>query len=335
MNRSIILVTLIALVVAVLVATVVSKTLGGKSGDTEGADLSTTQILVAADRLKMGHEISEKDVKWMAWPDNAMFDGVIKRKSKDDKDEKNEDGDDSKDDKNSAKLEPGMDKVVGKLAMRVVMKNEPITKDMVVDGNKSNFMAATLGEGMRAVAIKIKADSQAGGFIKAGDRVDVIMSYQLKQRGGAEMSAIVSRLVSETILSNIRVLAIDQRAENSANNKDGDDDKKKKGGGNGAKVGKTATLELSKKQAEKLAIAKRMGNLTLVLRRFGEEDSPSVDQQIEFTTDVETADVLRVQSMLVGGGDPSSTVRVYNGNQVNEVRVRGQVSIPNEQSTDN
>ena len=110
-------------------------------------------------------------------------------------------------------------------------------------------MAAILPTGMRAVSTEISPETGAGGFILPNDRVDVILSRREKNPDRAGAAEIAN---SEIILSNIRVLAIDQAP-------------KEKDGQN-AVVGKTVTLELKPEQAEMLARARQTGTLSLALR---------------------------------------------------------------------
>jgi pilus assembly protein CpaB len=102
---------------------------------------------------------------------------------------------------------------------------------------------------MRAISTEISPETGAGGFILPNDHVDVILSRRDKD---AEKQAGVDVHTSETILSNIRVLAIDQMVEEK--------------NGQRVVVGKTATLELSQRQAEMLAAARQSGSLSLALR---------------------------------------------------------------------
>ncbi len=99
-------------------------------------------------------------------------------------------------------------------------------------------MAAVLPAGMRAISTEISPETGAGGFILPNDHVDVILSRRDKE---AEKAAGVEVHTSETILTNVRVLAIDQTVEEK--------------NGQRVVVGKTATLELSPRQAETLARA--------------------------------------------------------------------------------
>jgi pilus assembly protein CpaB len=110
-------------------------------------------------------------------------------------------------------------------------------------------MAAILPAGMRAISTEIDPKSAAGGFILPNDRVDVILTRRNRTSGGDQR-------VSDTLLHNVRVLAIGQvieikKNENVAN-------------------GKTATLELTPEQAESLALASSMGEISLVLRSLSD-----------------------------------------------------------------
>jgi pilus assembly protein CpaB len=118
----------------------------------------------------------------------------------------------------------------------------------------SGFMAAILPKGMRAVAVDITAVSSAGGFILPDDRVDVVLTRRERSGpSGAENTA------SDTILRNVRVLAVDQSVDEKADTK--------------VILGKTATLELSEAQAETLEQAKQLGTVSLTLRSIRDSDS--------------------------------------------------------------
>jgi pilus assembly protein CpaB len=120
-------------------------------------------------------------------------------------------------------------------------------------------MAAILPTGMRAISTEISPETGAGGFILPNDRVDVILSKREKNPDRASSGDVVN---SEIILSNIRVLAIDQTVEEK----------------NGQKVvvGKTATLELKPDQSEGLARARQSGTLSLALRSLADANAPDV-----------------------------------------------------------
>jgi pilus assembly protein CpaB len=148
---------------------------------------------------------------------------------------------------------------------------EPIREQKLVKANGSGFMAAILPTGMRGISTEISPETGAGGFILPNDHVDVLLSKREKNPDskGADL------ISSEIILTNIRVLAIDQAP-------------KEKEGSNSL-VGKTATLELKPEQAETLARARQSGTVQLALRSITdvnavasapEEQSPKRDQSV-------------------------------------------------------
>jgi pilus assembly protein CpaB len=130
-----------------------------------------------------------------------------------------------------------------------MMAGQPIAQNAVVQGTGSGLMAAMLTPGMRALSIVISAESGAGGFILPNDRIDVILTR--KPDGNNARSS------SKTILTNVRVLAVDQTI---SQNKD-----------TPAVVGKTATLEVTQAQAELLGGAQGNGQLSLALRPLSED----------------------------------------------------------------
>ena len=123
---------------------------------------------------------------------------------------------------------------------------EPITTSRVVHPGEQGFLAAVLDPGKRAVAIPVDGTSGVAGFVFPGDYVDVILT--IKRTVTAEgTEGGETRQFSETLLTDVRVLAIDQTLDNESG---------------GAKVGKNATLEVSPKQAERVALALDMGTLS-------------------------------------------------------------------------
>ena len=123
-------------------------------------------------------------------------------------------------------------------------------------------MAAILPTGLRAVSTEISPETGAGGFILPNDRVDVILSKREKNPDKSGPGDIIN---SEVVLSNVRVLAIDQ----APREKDGQNNV----------VGKTALLEVKPEQAETLARAKQSGTLSLALRSLADANRPDVPEE--------------------------------------------------------
>jgi pilus assembly protein CpaB len=137
----------------------------------------------------------------------------------------------------------------GAVARASFIAGEPIKEQKLIKISEGGVMAAILPSGMRAISTPIREETSAGGFILPNDRVDVILSH--KMRVGSKEEP-----VSEAVLRNVRVLAIGQEIDN----KDGEK----------VATGKTATLELSPRQAEVLALAQSMGEISLSLRSLAD-----------------------------------------------------------------
>ena len=194
------------------------------------AQLQTVDVLVAKNDIGLGQSVKPEDMQWQTWP-AATASSVFVRRSE----------------RPNATTE-----IVGSIARAPFIAGEPIREQKLVKADGSGFMAAILPSGMRAVSTEISPETGAGGFILPNDRVDVILSKHDKNpdRSGADT------VNSEIILTNIRVLAIDQAP-------------KEKDGQN-AVVGKTVTLELKPEQTETLARARQSGTLSLALRSIAD-----------------------------------------------------------------
>jgi pilus assembly protein CpaB len=131
-----------------------------------------------------------------------------------------------------------------------LFEGEPVSDRKIIAPDSAGFMAAILPKGMRAISVRISAESGAGGFILPNDRVDVILITK-------QTEAAAAPHVSEAVLTNVRVLAIDQTFQTNEK-------------GEQVVVGKTATLELDPKQAEILAMVESSGQLTLALRSLAD-----------------------------------------------------------------
>jgi pilus assembly protein CpaB len=196
----------------------------------EAAPLDRDEVLVAAHDIPMGMRIGDASVDWQAWPKGSISDQMIVKSSSPDV----------------------LGNINGFMSRVAFVRGEPMRLDKLVKGGEGGFMSAVLPAGMRAVAIRIDSDggSAAGGFILPNDRVDVVRVYRDDVATIARGSAVMS---SQTILANVRVLAVGQNVEEE----------------NGKKVvtGRNATLELDPSQAELVVLENTNGSdLHLVLR---------------------------------------------------------------------
>lgn len=202
--------------------------------------IASVDVLVAKSDIEMGKSISADDVTWQAWPTNANTGNFIR-----------------KSDHPNAVTE-----LAGSVARAPFIAGEPIREAKLVKVKGSGFMAAILPSGMRAVSIGVSPESAAAGFILPNDHVDVVLTRRDRE---AEKAAGIEVHVSETILADIRVLAIDQQLEEK----------------NGQKVvvGKTATLELTPGQVEVVTLARQTGTLSLALRSITDAGKATIKSE--------------------------------------------------------
>jgi pilus assembly protein CpaB len=200
--------------------------------------LATVDVLVAKADLERGHVIADGEVDWQTLPVASANPNFIKKTDRPD----------------------AVHQFGGAIVRVPLASGEPIRDPAVVFAKGSGFLAAILPKGLRAAAMEVSAENAAGGFILPDDHVDVVLTRHDKtqQAGGSS-----DKVVSETILRNIRVLAIDQAVEEKAGQK--------------VVVGKTATLELTPDQAEALQLARQQGTLTLALRSLIDSQANSSD----------------------------------------------------------
>ena len=196
----------------------------------------TVNVLVSSANLPVGARLGENSVHWMAWPQNGVVQGFITETDRPD----------------------AIKDLQGAVVRLPVFEGEPIRPEKVADSN-SRILSSLLPAGKRAVATEISVATGAGGFILPNDRVDVIM---VRKGQGTD------KYITETVLSNVRVLAIDQQIE-------------EKEDGTKAAVGTTATLELTPDQTKVLAVAQQMADrLSLALRSVAdaqEQDTSAAD----------------------------------------------------------
>jgi len=204
------------------------------------AQIPSIDVLVAKGDIGLGQTVGAGDMQWVNWPANAATGNFITKQNRPD----------------------ALETLSGAIARAPFVAGEPIREAKLVQAKGSGFMAAILPPGMRAVSTQISPETGAGGFILPNDRVDVILTQRDR---AAEKVAGTEVQTSETILKNIRVLAIDQNVEEK--------------GGQKVVVGKTATLELTPGQAESMALAQKLGTLSLSLRSI--TDANSKDNEID------------------------------------------------------
>lgn len=220
---------IIVLIIAV-VAGGIAALLAGRSDPPPPApvaQMETAEVLIAASDIGLGSTVTAQDMRWQLWPASGVGSNFIRQNDRPD----------------------AIEQLAGSIARAPFSAGEPIRESKLIKGTGGGYMAAILPSGMRAISVEVSPETGAGGFILPNDHVDVILS---RRDRAAERGTGIEVHTSEVILSNVRVLAIDQTVEEKS--------------GQRVVIGKTATLELSPRQSETLALSRQLGTLSLALR---------------------------------------------------------------------
>lgn len=237
MNPARLIILAIALVAGIGAAMLVQRPSRNSMPAVRFEPAPTVDVLVASADIPQGNRLAASDLKWIAWPTASVPENVIRRQD----------------------LPQGEGEFVGQLARAPLFGAEPIRREKLIRADGSGFLSAVLPPGKRAVAITTdnKGANTAGGFILPNDRVDVIRIT----RDDSNTNSDGGGPSADTIISNVRVLAIGQNVQDK----------------NGEKVvvGETATLELEPHQAELVALAQKTASLSLVLRSLQDSGDQS------------------------------------------------------------
>jgi len=245
---------------------------------TEKASAPLTRYLVAARPLKPGTLTRDDDFR------SDLLDSVPSGAIRDTPDDRN--------------------RLLGSLVRKNLDAGSPITSENVLLRGDRGFLASVLEPGTRAISIKVDAESGVSGLIKPGDYVDVVLTQV------AANADVARRALSETLLQNVRIIAIDQEIVQG-------------GGANNttaAKVAQTVSLQLAPEQVKRIAVAKNLGSLSLAMRS-AVELRDTADTRTISSCDV-SPEIAR-QNALAG---QSAAVVVYGGGKVQEYSVRKQDS---------
>ena len=184
------------------------------------------RIVVASQALAFGTKLTPDNLRMQNWPAGSVPQGAF------------------------ASLDAAL--ADNRVALRPIVPGEPVLADKVSGKDGRATLAANLAPGMRATSIPISNVTGVAGFVLPGTSVDVLLTRQIPGDGADQQDQM-----SDVILENVHVLAIDQLADE----KTGD-----------PKVGATATMETDLYGAQKLAVAQKIGTLSLVLRNIENQE---------------------------------------------------------------
>lgn len=224
-----------ALIVAAITAFMArSLIVGGSAPQAAAAPIDGPEVLVATRALPVGTILDATALKFQPWPkelvDNAYY----------------------------IKTTTDLKTLQGTVVRNAITAGQPVTQGALVKPGDRGFLAAALGPGMRAVTVPVSAQTGVAGFVFPGDRIDLVLTQSVP--GGGDGPPLK---VAETILRNLRVLATDQRTDNTT-------------GEDGKTVVRTfsnVTLEATPKIAEQIAVAQTLGSISLSLRSIADNNS--------------------------------------------------------------
>lgn len=232
MNTKRLIVLGIAGIMAIAAALLARGMMGGGTPNVEAKiapQMPMSEVLIASNALQPGQALAADQVRWQKWPTSSVDSSFITKDSVGSID----------------------DVVKGSVVRSPLAAGQPVTNTALVHGDAVGLMAAMLNPGMRAISMPINTDSGAGGFILPNDRIDLIL---IRKGEGS------NRVSSSTLLTDVRVLAVDQTFKQDKDTK--------------TVIGKTATLEVTPAQAEQVARAQSQGTLSLSLRPLVNGETP-------------------------------------------------------------
>jgi pilus assembly protein CpaB len=195
-----------------------------KNGQTK---IETVPIYVAVHNINLGDPIDAKMLKLEEWPKDKVPRGAIS----------------------------SLEELQGRRPRAAIIEGEPILEGKLLDKGQIADPIKGITKGMRLYTIKVDAEKSAAGLLGPGDRVDVQLFVRKDQRTGVDTAK------SKIILQNVRVFAVDQTVQRSAE------------GGEERSVAKTISLLLKPDQASKLALAAQIGEISLIPRNPDDEEA--------------------------------------------------------------
>jgi len=254
-------------------------------GPTQIVQEQKARILVAKMPIGVGQRLTPETIEWQDWPELAVRPEYI----------------------SATALPDALTQMTGAVARFEIFAGEPISEQKLVRSDQG-YLSAVLAKGMRGVSVPVSADAAAGGFVVPNDRVDVVLT-----RAG----------ISQTILSNVKVLAIGTRLGQISQSTKNEDEQggTKQTDTSVFQGGTIATLELTPAQGEFLINSSKLGKLSVVLRSIADFAQATNDlQRNEGSRAIKMVRFGKEQSVMPGdsGGDAAVTAASYDSGTSDE-----------------
>lgn len=240
---------ILAIVCAAIAAVVVLRMSGGESQPTAQApaqqDIRSVNIYTAKDRIPIGTVITKEMIAVQPWPEHLVLPGFIV-------------------------IKDGVAPLDGMVARSAFQQNEPIISSKLANPNDPSFLAGELPAGMRVVTLPMNEVDSVAGFVYPGDRVDVIYTHDVPKVEyvqddnslGERRRMVTTETVSETILTNVKVLAVDQIASGANVDNKGN-----------LRVPRSASVMVSQADAQRVRLAQKTGSVSMALRALVDKDT--------------------------------------------------------------
>lgn len=201
-------------------------------------EVPTVDVVVARKDIAVGEVITPQHLDRQPWPSHLKLDDFIITDGQGDAD------------------------LMGLVVRSQFKRGEPVIRTKLANPDDPNFLAASLDEGMRAVTIAVDVIAGVAGFVFPGDRVDIIVNHRVPMGPldpNDPRSGQKAEMISEVLVQNVKVIAIDQRASSV--------------GGEQPTVPRTVTVEASRQEAQRIRLAAEDGQLALALRSIHDKEA--------------------------------------------------------------
>ncbi|MFN7057228.1 Flp pilus assembly protein CpaB [Hyphomonas sp.] len=213
---------------------VVTETVTQQQRVIQTQEVSQTKVLIVTRDLAIGAPVTADDLAWTDWPEKSVLPTHFTQ----------------------ARTPDAVEEIAGAIVKLPIYASEPILQQRIVKRGEAGLLPVLMEPDMRAIAISISPESASGGFVLPNDRVDLILTFE--QEASPATGIMANRTLSQTLLKNVRVLAIDQTYATLPD-------------GGSTRIGSTATLELTPTEVELVTLANRIGSLSIALRPLTED----------------------------------------------------------------
>ena len=246
--------------------------------------VETANVYVASNYIPIGTIIEENMLTVQPWPKHLLLDGFV------------------------VGADQGK-KIIGTVTRAPFQAFEPIIKTKTVNPDDPNFIAGALPKGKRLVTIAVDEISGLGGFVFPGDHVDIVIRHQILKEGvterdirEADREEDIMEEVSEILVPNVKVLAVDQRSQAGV----GEDGK--------IIIPKSVSMEVTPEDAQRVVLARRNYSLTVSLRSIKDKDST---EKVAITRQ---SDLSQFNISSIAAGEEEETEQKSDGSPVKIIR---------------